>query len=83
MIRLSKTVCGIFLFGFRFVFIKVYIFVQQSACNLWLNCILKTNISPESLVAKSIIKYHMMSNNFKSYTIEITEPIVQAFKSVS
>ena len=26
--RLSKTVCGIFHFRFRFVFIKVYIFVQ-------------------------------------------------------
>ena len=29
---LSKTVCGIFYFGFRFGFIKVYIFVQQ---NTW------------------------------------------------
>ena len=28
-VRLSKTVCGIFHFWFRFVFIKVYIFVQQ------------------------------------------------------
>ena len=27
-VRLSKTVCGIFHFRFRFVFIKVYIFVQ-------------------------------------------------------
>ena len=27
---LSKTVCGIFYFRFRFVFIKVYIFVQQN-----------------------------------------------------
>ena len=48
-----------------------------------LHCILKANISPESLVAKSIIKYHMMSNNFKSYAIEITEPVVEAFKSGS
>ena len=28
-VRLSKTVCGIFHFRFCFVFIKVYIFVQQ------------------------------------------------------
>ena len=36
-VRLSKTVCGIFHFQFRFVFIiKVYIFVQQNAWNLWL-----------------------------------------------
>ena len=30
-VRLSKTVCGIFHFWSRFVFIKVYIFVQQNA----------------------------------------------------
>ena len=35
-VRLSKTVCGIFHFRFRFVFIKVYIFVQQNAWILWL-----------------------------------------------
>ena len=29
-IRLSKTVCGIFHFRFRFVFIKVYIFLRQN-----------------------------------------------------
>ena len=30
-VRLSKTVCGIVSFRFRFAFIKVYIFVQQNA----------------------------------------------------
>ena len=35
-VRLSKTVCRIFYFWFRFVFIKVYIFVQQKALPLWL-----------------------------------------------
>ena len=30
-VRLSKTVCGIFHFQFRFVLIKLYIFVQQNA----------------------------------------------------
>ena len=33
-VRLVKTVCGIFHFRFRFVFIKVYIFVQQNAWTL-------------------------------------------------
>ena len=33
-VRLSKTVCGIFHFRFGFVFIKVYIFVQQNAWTL-------------------------------------------------
>ena len=35
-ICLSKTVCGIFRFWFRFIFIKFYIFVEQSAWTLWL-----------------------------------------------
>ena len=30
-VRLSETACGIFHFQFRFVFIKVYIFLQQNA----------------------------------------------------
>ena len=33
-VRLSKTVCGISHFRFRFAFIKVYIFVQQNALTL-------------------------------------------------
>ena len=33
-VHLSKTVCEIFHFRFRFVFIKVYIFVQQNAWTL-------------------------------------------------
>ena len=32
MVHLSKTMCGIFHFRFRLVFIKLYIFVQQKAC---------------------------------------------------
>ena len=34
--RLSKAVCRIFHFQFRFVFINVYIFIQQNAWALWL-----------------------------------------------
>ena len=33
-VRLSKTVCGIFHFRLRLVFIKVYIFVQKNAWTL-------------------------------------------------
>ena len=29
-VRLSKTVCGMFHFGFRFVFIKVFILIQRN-----------------------------------------------------
>ena len=35
-VLLSKTMCGIFDFLFRFVFIKVCICVQQNARTLWL-----------------------------------------------
>ena len=43
--------------------------------------IMKTNMSPESLTAKRIIKDHMIANKVKPHTIEITKPIVQAFRS--
>ena len=33
-VSLSKTVCGIFYFRFRFAFIKVYVFVQPKAWTL-------------------------------------------------
>ena len=33
-VRVSKTMCRIFHFQFHFVFIKVYIFVQQNAWTL-------------------------------------------------
>ena len=41
----------------------------------------ETNTSPESLTAKRIVKDHILANKLKSYTIEITVPIVQAFRS--
>ena len=33
-VHLSKSVCGIFHFRFRLVFIKVYLFIQQKAWTL-------------------------------------------------
>lgn len=45
------------------------------------NNAIKTNMSPESLVAKRIIKDHMIANNLKPHTIEITKQIIRAFKS--
>ena len=36
MVRLSKTICGMFYFRFRLVFVKLYIFVQQKASTLWI-----------------------------------------------
>ena len=37
-------------------------------------------MSPESFAARRIINVHI-SNNLKSHSIEITKPLVQAFKS--
>ena len=34
-VRVSKTVCGIFHFRFRFVFNKVYIFVEKNTWTIW------------------------------------------------
>ena len=34
-VHLSKTVCGIFHFRFRLLFIKIYIFVQQKTRTVW------------------------------------------------
>ena len=39
-VHLSKTVCESFHFRFQFVFIKVYIFVQEKAWTLWLENII-------------------------------------------
>ena len=51
MVHLSKTVCGIFHFGFCLVFIKLYIFGQQQtfkikvlSMSLFLNSDFKVNI---------------------------------------
>ena len=45
------------------------------------NAILKTNMSPETVVSKRMIKDHMLSFNLKPYTIEITNPLIVVFKS--
>ena len=42
---------------------------------------MKTNMSPESLTAKRIIKGHILANKLKPHTIAITKPFVQAFRS--
>ena len=45
-VRLSKTACGVFHFWFRWVFIKVYIFVRKNARTLWLkNAIIPVKIN--------------------------------------
>ena len=38
-------------------------------------------MSPETVIAKRMIKDHMLSHDLKSYTIKISKPHVLAFKS--
>ena len=45
------------------------------------NAVLKTNMSPETVITKRMIKDHMLSHDLKPYTIEISKPLVLAFKS--
>lgn len=44
--------------------------------------ILKTNTGPEIVIAKRLIIEHMVGDNLKSRTIEITKPMFKAFRSV-
>ena len=46
-----------------------------------INANIVKKMSPESLTAKRIIKGHMLANKLKPHTIEITKPIVRAFRS--
>ena len=45
------------------------------------NVVLKTKMSPETVIAKRMIKDHMLSHDLKPYTIKISKPLVLAFKS--
>ena len=44
------------------------------------NSALKTNISREGVKAKRLVKDHLLANNLKPHTIQITNPIVRALK---
>ena len=43
--------------------------------------LLKTNMSPETVIAKRLIKDHMLSNDLKPHNINISKSMVKAFKS--
>ena len=45
------------------------------------NTVVQTNMSAESVISKRLIKDHMLSNKLKPYTVEITDPVIRAFKS--
>ena len=45
------------------------------------NAFLKTNMSPETVIAKRMIKDRILSRDLKPYRIEISKPLVLALKS--
>ena len=45
------------------------------------NTILKTNMGPETVIAKRLIIGHIIANNLNSHTIEIIKPILKGFRS--
>ena len=48
---------------------------------LWNVVSVKTNMSAESVISKRLIKDQMLFHKLKPYTIEITDPMIRAFKS--
>ena len=43
--------------------------------------ILKTNMSTETIISKRLIKNHMLANGLKTQTIEISKPMIKAFRN--
>ena len=43
--------------------------------------LLKTNMSPETVIAKRLIKGHVLSNDLKPHNIDISKSMIKAFKS--
>ena len=45
------------------------------------NAVLKTNMSPNTIIAKRIIKDHMLSNDLAPHTIIISAAMIKSFRS--
>ena len=45
------------------------------------NTVIQTNMSASSVISKCLINDHMLFHKLKPYTIEITDPMMRAFKS--
>ena len=44
------------------------------------NTVVQTIVSAESVISKLLIKDHLLFHKLKPYTIEITDPMIRAFK---
>ena len=47
------------------------------------NNIIQTNMYAKTIISKRLIKDHMLANGLQPHTIEITKPLVKAYKSVN
>ena len=45
------------------------------------NNIIQTNMYAKTIISKRLIKDHMLANGLQPHTIEITKPLVKAYKS--
>ena len=43
---------------------------------------IQTNMYAKTIISKRLIKDHMLANGLQPHTIEITKPLVKAYKSV-
>ena len=91
-VYLSETVYGIFHFRFRFVFIEVYIIVQQNACILWLQIVvipfkIKVIEKPNTQICSQASDFEVATKIFKVqwYLRELelpkTDLVTKFFKS--
>ena len=44
------------------------------------NAVMKTNMSPNSIIAKHIIKYHMLSNDLAPHNIIVSPAMIKSFR---
>jgi len=44
------------------------------------NALLKTNMTPETIISKRIIKDHMLFHKLKPHTVEVSDALVKSFK---
>ena len=79
-----KELCVLLYKGLSFVF-KIILTMShgQGAVERGFNInnsALKTKMSPKCVIAKGLVKDHLLSNKLKLLTIQITNPMVRAFK---
>lgn len=50
-------------------------------CGFSINKSVKTNMTPQSIISCRMIKDHLLANGLKPHNIEVTTPLIKAFRS--